>query len=320
VTRRPRDPHRAALVRGRLRVVFFLLLSGGSMLAGGGAALAPAALGLVAGLLSVKVARRRGDDLAYSFAVLDWLLLGCAIAFAGGAHDALVVAVPALSFIQLAASPRADWPYLLLPALGLVVVLAAADPTLGGDRTFGLLELAALVTSGAAAAALVRRPPRRTPVVSVDATTGFYTPRRLPALLDGLLDVVTREHDALGVVYLRLAQFQDVRDFAGADGSEALVATVARRARRHLRSDDLAFRVAPDAFLLALPGRDLGAARAVAAAIDEDVAASLIGGRRQRLESGVACFPTVRRLDDLLREARTNACHAPCELALAVAQ
>jgi GGDEF domain-containing protein len=95
---------------------------------------------------------------------------------------------------------------------------------------------------------------------------------------------------------------------------------VARRARRHLRSDDLAFRVAPDAFLLALPGRDLGAARAVAAAIDEDVAASLIGGRRQRLESGVACFPTVRRLDDLLREARTNACHAPCELALAVAQ
>jgi diguanylate cyclase (GGDEF)-like protein len=307
-------------VRGRLRTVFFLLLSGAAMLAGGGAALVPAVLGGAAGLLSVQVARRRGDDLAYSFVVLDWLLLGCAVAFAGGAHEALVVAVAALPLVQLVASPRADWPYLLLPALALVVVLAAADPTLGGDRTFGLLELTALVASGTAAAALLRRPPRRVPVVSVDAATGFYTARRLPQLLDGLLDSVAREHDALGVVYLRLAQFQDVRDFAGEDGSEQLVATVARRLRRHLRGDDLAFRVAPDAFLLALPGRDLGAARAVATAIDAEVAASLIGGRRQRLESGVACFPTVRRLDDLLREARANARHEQCELALAVAQ
>jgi diguanylate cyclase (GGDEF)-like protein len=320
VNRRRRDRHHSALVRGRLRSLFFLLLTGGCLLAGGGVAVVPAALGLVAGLLSVHVARRRGDDLAYSFAAVDWLLLGCAVALAGGAHGALVVAVPALPFIQLAGSARAEWPYLLLPALALVIVLATADPTLGGNRAFGLLELTALVASGAAAAALLRRPPRRTPVVSVDATTGFYTPRRLPALLDGLLDAVTREHDSLGVVYLRLSRFQDVRDFAGPDGSEALVATVARRIRRHLHSDDLAFRIAPDAFLLALPGRDLGAARALASAIDDDVAASLIGGHRQRVESGVACFPTVRRLDDLLREAHTNARHEQCELELAAAQ
>jgi diguanylate cyclase (GGDEF)-like protein len=268
----------------------------------------------------VQVARRRGDDLAYSFVVLDWLLLGCTIAFAGGAHEGLVVAVAALPVAQLLASPRADWPYLLLPALALVVVLAAADPSLGGDRMFGILELTALVVSGTVATAILRRPPRREPVVSVDAATGFYTARRLPELLDDLLDTTAREHEALGVVYLRLTQFQDVRDFAGADGSEQLVATVARRLRRHLRSDDLAFRVAADAFLVALPGRDLGAARAVAVAIEGEVGASLIGGRRQRLESGVACFPTVRRLDDLLREARANARHEPCELALAVAQ
>jgi diguanylate cyclase (GGDEF)-like protein len=231
-----------------------------------------------------------------------------------------VVAVATLPLVQLLASPRADWPYLLLPALALVVVLGAADPTLGGDRAFGVLELTALVASGAAATAILRRPPRRVPVVSVDTTTGFYSARRLPELLDGILDTVAREHDALGVVYLRLAQFQDLRDFAGEEGSEQVVATVARLVRRHLRSDDLAFRVAHDALLLALPGRDLGAARAVAAAIDGEVGASLIGGHRQRLESGVACFPTVRRLDDLLREARANARHEPCELALAVAQ
>jgi len=320
VNRRPRGPRHAALVRGRLRVVFFVLLSAAAAVAGGGIALVPALLGLGAGVLSLQIAQRRGNDLAYSFAVLDWLLLGCTVALAGGAHDALVAFVPALPFVQLAGSPRADWPYLLLPALAMIVVLAAADPTLGGDRTFGVLELTALVASGAAAAALLRRPRRRAPVVSVDTTTGFYTSRRLPVLLDGLLESVARDHDALGVAYLRLAQYKDVRDFAGAEGSEALVAAVARRARRHLRSDDLAFRVSADAFLLALPGRDLGATRAVAAAISDEVAGSLIGGRRQRLEAGVACFPTVRRLDDLLREARANARHEPCELALAVAQ
>lgn len=320
MSRGPRDPFRAALVRARLRVVFFLSLTVGCALAGAHAALVPAAGGLALGLLSVHFARRRGDELAYSFVVLDWLLLGGALALGGGAHGSLVVAVPALPFVHLLASPKVDWPYLLLPALAMVVLLAAADPTLGGDRTFGLLELTGLVASGAAAAALLRRPPRRAPVVSVDEATGFYTRRRLPQLLAGLLDTAGRDHDALGVVYLRLTGFQDVRDFAGAEGSEALVTTVARRMHRHLRSDDLGFRVGQDAFLLALPGRDLAAARAVAAAIGDDVAGSLIGGRRQRLESGVACFPTVRRLDDLLREARANARHEQCELELAVAQ
>jgi diguanylate cyclase (GGDEF)-like protein len=320
VSRGPRDPRRAALVRARLRVVFFLLLAGVCTLAGARAALVPAGLGLALGLASVRVARRRGDDLAYSFVVVDWLLLAGAVALGGGAHAAVVVAVPALPFVHLLASPKVDWPYLLLPALAMVVLLAALDPDLGGDRTFGVLELAGLVASGAAAAALLRRPPRRAPVVSVDAATGFHTRRRVPQLLEELLASAAHEHDALGVVYLRLSGFQDVRDFAGADGSEALVGTVARRIHRHLRSDDLAFRVGPDAFLLALPGRDLGATRALATAVADDVAASLIGGRRQRLESGVACFPTVRRLDDLLREARANARHEQCELELAAAQ
>lgn len=317
---RRRSPHRAALVRGRLRVVFFLLLTGGCVLAGGGLGVVPAALGLVAGVLSVAVARRRGDELSYSFVVIDWLLLGCVVALSGGAGGALVAATAALPFVHLLASPRADWPYLLLPALALLVLLATADPTLGGDRARGLLELFALIASGAAAAALLRRPPRRAPVVSVDTTTGFHTARRMPELLDSLLGAATRDHDSLSVVFLRLDRFQDVRDFAGHDGSEALVGTVARRLRRHLRSDDLAFRVAADSFLLAMPGRDLTAARAVAATIDQDVAGSLIDGHRQRVEHGVACFPTVRRLDDLLREARANAHREQLVLELAVAQ
>jgi len=317
---RRRSAHRAALVRGRLRVVFFLLLAGGCLLADGGLAVVPAALGLGAGVLSIAVARRRGDDLSYSFVVVDWLLLGCAVALSGGAGSALVVAIAALPFVHLLASPRADWPYLLLPALALLVLLATADPTLGGDKARGLLVLFALIASGAATAALLRRPPRRAPVISVDAATGLHTARRMPQLLDGLLGAAARDHDALSVVFLRLDRFQDVRDFAGHDGSEALVGTVARRVRRHLRSDDLAFRVAADSFLLALPGRDLTAAKAVAAAIDQDVAGSLIDGHRQRVEYGVACFPTVRRLDDLLREARANARREQLVFELAVAQ
>lgn len=318
--RRRRDPRHAALSRARLRVVFFLAFCTASAVWGGPLALAAAATGLCVGLLSIHVARRRGDELAYSFAVLDWLLVGLVLAVGGGARGTLVAMTPVLPFVQLLPSPRADWPFLLLPALAPIVILGAADPTLGGGRAAGVLELVALTASGAVAAAVVRRPPRRAPVVSVDATTGFYTPRRLSALLERLLDGVMGEHAALGVVYLRLARFQDVRDFAGPERSEALVGAVARRIRRHLDDDDLAFRVAPDTFVLALPGRDLGAARAVAAAIDDDVAASLIDGHRQRLHSGVACFPTVRGLDGLLREARADACREPAELELAVAR
>ncbi len=320
MSRPRRDPRRAALVRGRLRVLFFVALCVASALSGDLVALAPGALGLGAAVVSIVIARRRGDDLAYSFAVLDWLLLGSAVALGAGVHGAFVAAVAALPFVHLLPSPQADWPYLLLPSLALVVLLGAADPTLGGSRAVGLLELFALVASGAVAAALLRRPPRRAPVVSVDAATGFYTARRLPVLLQGLLAAATREHAAVSLVSLRLSHFEDIRGFAGPEGSEALVGTVARRVRRHLRSDDLAFRVAPDTFLVALPDRDLGAARALAAAIAGDVAASLVDGHRQHLHTGVACFPTVRSLDGLLHEVRADARRVPRELELAVAQ
>ena len=308
------------MVRGRWRLVFFAVLCAASAAWGGPVAVVAAAGGLCVGLLSLHIARRRGDELAYSFVVLDWLFLGFIVAVSGGTHGALVAVLPALPFLHLLPSPRADWPFLLLPVLALVIVVGAADPTLGGSKPAGVLELAALIASGTVAAALLRRPPRRAPVVSVDAATGFYTRRRLPALLEGLLASASGDHAALGVVYLRLVRFQDVRDFAGPAGSEALVAAVARRVRRRLRSDDYAFRVAPDAFLLALPGRDLAATRDIATAIDEDVASSPIDGHRQLLRSGVACFPTVCRLDDLLREACADARHEPVKLELAVAQ
>jgi hypothetical protein len=98
----------------------------------------PALLGVALGAYSVQVARTRHEDLAHTFAVLDWLLLGCALVFSGGAESWLLGAVPVLAMGQLAGAPRKEWPYLLAPTLLLLIVLAIADPSLGGSRAGGV--------------------------------------------------------------------------------------------------------------------------------------------------------------------------------------
>jgi diguanylate cyclase (GGDEF)-like protein len=304
-SRRGRSP---ALLRGRFRTLFFFALSLAALVVGHPIAALPAALGLLIGLCSIKVARHRGQDLAYTFAVLDWLLLGCALALAGGADSWLLGAVPVLTMGQLGVSPRRDWPYLLAPTLLLLIVLAIADPALGGSRAAGVAKLSVLVAGGVVAAIRLRpqRTRRRRPL-RVDDSTGFYTAERLKELLVARMDMALAEHDPLSVVFLRLEHFEDCRNFLGQQGSEALVQGVARRLKRRLATDDLAFRVSPGAFVLALPGRSETEARALAAALGHDVSSNLIAGRRQTLAVGVSSFPTVRSLDDLMAAAREEA-------------
>jgi diguanylate cyclase (GGDEF)-like protein len=311
VSRPPRRRRNPALLRGRFRTLFFLLLGVSALLLGHRVAVAPCLIGVVLGLSSVSVARARGNDLAHTFAVADWLLLGCSLALSGGAGSWLLGFVPVLALGQLAGTPRREWPYLLAPTLLLLIVLAIADPSLGGSRAGGVAKLVILVAGGWVAATRLRRAPapRQRPA-RVDDTTGFYTGERLSELLTAGMESALAEHRPLSVVCLRLEHFGDCRDFLGSQGSEQLVKGVARRIERRLDADDRAFRVRSDSFVLVLPGRSLAEARELAAGTSHDVSTSLIAGRRQTLAVGAASFPTVRRLEDLLAAARDEAAPA----------
>jgi diguanylate cyclase (GGDEF)-like protein len=308
LSRPPRRRRSPALLRGRFRTLFFALLAVAALVLGRWEAAVPALLGVALGSYSTQVARTRHDDLAHTFAILDWLLLGCILVFSGGAESWLIVAVPVLAVGQLAGAPRKEWPYLLAPTLLLLVVLAIADPSLGGSRGGAVVKLAVLVAGGWIVATRLKRPapPRRRPA-RVDATSGFYTGERLEELLRAGMDAALAEHRPLSVVCLRLEHFQDCRDFLGPERSEQLVRGVARRIERRLTPDDRAFRVRADAFVLILAGRSLAGARELAREVSHDVSTSLIGGRRQTLAAGASSFPTIRRLPDLLTAARDEA-------------
>ncbi len=312
MSRPPRRRRNPALLRGRYRTLFFLLLAALAVALGHRAAAAPALLGALAGLYSVRVARVRGSDLAHTFVVLDWLLLGCVLVLSGGADSWLLGAIPLLALGQLAGAPRSEWPYLVGPALLLVIVLAIADPSLGGSRVGGLAKVAVLVTGGwVAATRLKRRPARPQHAAKVDVSTGLSTAACLPRFLEACTAAALTGHDPLSVVYVRLDHYEDSRNFLGAAGSEELVRGVARRAERRLSTDGRAFRVRPDSLVLVLPGCALDEARERAAELAHDVSANLIAGRRQTLATGASSFPTVRRLEDLLTAARDEALPAP---------
>jgi GGDEF domain-containing protein len=276
--------------------------------------------GVLLGLYSVRTAVVRGDELSHTFAVVDWLLLGCTLALSGGADSWLLGAIPILAMGQLAGTPRREWPYLLAPSLLLLLVLAIADPSLGSSRLGGVAKVLVLVAGGwVAATKLKQAPPRLRRPASVDDTTGFYTGARIKGWLDAGTQAALEDHRPLSIVFLRLQQFEDCRNFLGPERTEELVKGVARRIERRLGSDDRAFRVHADSFVLTLPGSTLAEARGLADGIAHDVSASLIGGRRQTLATGASSFPTVRRLDDLLEAARAEAQPAAAESARAAA-
>jgi diguanylate cyclase (GGDEF)-like protein len=288
----------------------------------------PALLGVATGFYSTSVARRRGQDLMHTFVVLDWLLLGCVLVFSGGANSWLLGALPLLAMGQLAGAPRSEWPYLLTPSLLLIIVLAIADPSLGGNRAGGVAKVLVLASGGwVAATRLKRAPARRRRPALVDDTTGLYTGERLRELLAGGMETALAEHRPLSVVHLRLEHYEDSRNFLGPQGSEQLVRGVARRIERHLGQDDRAFRVGRDSFVITLLGSSLAEARALSESVAHDVSANLIAGRRQTLAGGVSSFPTIRRLDDLLDAARRDSAEpdatskpAPRAVPLAAAQ
>lgn len=327
MTRPPRRRRNAALSRGRLRTLFFPILGCAAFALGAHPALAPCGVGLLAGLVSVQVARARGNDLAHSFAVLDWLLVGCLLAASGGTASWLLPAVPLLAMGQLAVAPRDDWPYLLGPSLLLVIVLAIADPSLGDSRFLGVVKLGVLVGGGVVAAGRLRPAgPARRAAPKVDVLTGMYAASRLEPILAEQMAAALREHQPLGVVYARLEHFEDARNFLGQEGTDELVRGVSRRLARLIPDDGIAFRVGPDAFVAVLPGLSLSETHDTADEVAHEVSANLIAGRRQTLAVGVSSFPIERDLHALLAAAREGAAAeaapraVPVALPLAAAQ
>ena len=308
LSRPPRRRRRPALLRSRFRTFLFLLLAVLACAIGHPAAAVPAVFGVLAGLLSGAVARRQGQRLALSFAVLDWLLLGCVLALAGGVHSWLLAAVPLLTAGQLGVSPHQDWPYLIAPSSLLVIVLAIADPTLGGNKVISVAVFLLLMAGGVAAASRVAPGrARRARPVRIDAVTGFHTAERLRKITALRIEVAHAEQQPLSLVYLQLQHFESSRGFLGARAGDALIKGVAQRLRGQLGPDDLAFRLGPDAFALVLPGRSLPQARALAATAAREVSGGLIAGRRQTLATGAAAFPAAGSVEELLSAARTAA-------------
>ena len=201
--------------------------------------------------------------MAHTFAVLDWLLLGCVMALSGGTTSWLLPAVPLLTMGQLAVAPRSDWPYLLAPSLLLLIVLAIADPSLGGNRSRRLLELAVLVAGGVVAAGrLHRAPARRSSAPKVDVVTGLYTTSRLEQVAAEQMAAALQQHQPLGVVYARLEHYEDARNFMGQTGSDELVRGVARRLQRRLGQGRRGVpRAAPTPSSAVVPGASLKTAR-----------------------------------------------------------
>ena len=103
----------------------------------------------------------------------------------------LLVAVALLVIVQLLPSDKAEWPYLVGPSLLVPIVLAIADPALGGHKVFALGALAGLVLAGCAAArgcgavraaAAAPPPPRSTrpPASTPDRASGCSCRRSSP--------------------------------------------------------------------------------------------------------------------------------------------
>jgi GGDEF domain-containing protein len=308
-SRRRPDP---ALLRARYRTLFFLLLTALALALGYRAGAVASLAGLLVGVYSVRVARKRPAELAHTFVVLDWAALGVALALSGGAESWLLLLVPFLVVGQLAGAPRGEWPYLVGPSLLLLVILAIGDPSLSGSRPLSVAKVVVLVAGGCVAATRLRRRPatahrRQQHAPKVDVSTGLSTAACLPDFLEERAAAALAEHRPLSVVFVRLEHYEDSRNFLGAEGSEGLVRGVARRAERRVGPDGRAFRVRSDSVVLVLPGASLAEARRTAADLAHEVSANLIAGRRQTLATGASSFPTVRRIEDLLAAARDEA-------------
>lgn len=295
-----------ALLRARFRIAFFMALTGLSALLGYNAALATALVGVACALCSLGVARRGGCHGAHSFVVLDWLVFGCAAALAGQSESWLLVTVPFLVAGHLGLSPYEEWPYLLSPAVLLVVVLGIADPSFAGHTLISVAMVGALVGGGALAAQRLklgrkRREQRR----RFDPVSGFYSAESLHEIGATRFELAAARGQTLSLVYVRLDGVQTIGRLH-AHSRDAIIRRAASAIKARMQDGDLAFRLGVADFAVFLPDRSKQDAQRFAAEAATTAIDGIAGGRRLELVTGASCFPEHRRLADLLRAARES--------------
>ena len=213
---------------------------------------------------SIRVAGKRPAELAHTFVVLDWALLGIALALSGGAESWLLVTVPFLAMGQLAGAPRGEWPFLVGPALLLVVVLVIADPSLAGSRFVrrqGGRAGRRRLRRGDPAQARPAAAHRRRSAPKVDESTGLSTGARLPGFLETTTAAALEQHRPLSVVFLRLEHYEDSRNFLGARGQRGAGPRRRPAGRAAAGADGRAFSVRPTGSCSCCPASRLAEAR-----------------------------------------------------------
>ena len=137
-----------------------------------------------------------------------------------------------------------------------------------------------------------------------DSVSGFLAGERLPGIAAVRMDVAHADDQPLSLVYIRLQDAEVGRGRFSKRDDEALIRNVAACLESQLGENDLAFRLAPKAFVLLLPGRPSSEARESASKAAREVASGLIAGRRLTLAIGAASFPSASSFDELLAAAR----------------
>ena len=156
---------------------------------------------------------------------------------------------------------------------------------------------------------LVREEKLRAELASrTDALTGLQNRRAYEEVSQREEERLKRYGGDLSVIMLDINRFKQVNDIHGHACGDALLRQVAARIRHHIRSNDHAFRMGGDEFLILLPNTDREQAIQMAERLRQIIADKPILFHGKALQTsislGVAQYrPSDNALDGLLRRA-----------------
>ncbi len=132
-------------------------------------------------------------------------------------------------------------------------------------------------------------------LASTDALTGLANRRHFQSHCRDALGRSQSSGAPLTLLYLDLDDFKRVNDRFGHDAGDAVLAQVAKRLERRLRTGDLLARIGGDEFVVVLENTDLEQAEALAQRIEQAMSRPVRlpkGGQvRQGMSIGLASYP-----------------------------